>query len=533
MSSKKGLKAAVIVIAIVAAACGFYYYISNSEKTAQMEAYLDKDTIFDGITVNGIDVSLLTEEEALEKVEQEAGIIPGAAVSVTVLDRGWRLLFDDADARYDFKTAVEEAYAVGRKGSIKERYKQVKNAEENGLDIQAQYSYDAEKAEKFAAKLKKEADTEKQDSVISREDGRFKITDEVIGITVDEALTTDAVCAVLNTGKPGKVEAVYAEDKPTVTKEENEKSTTLIGTYYTTFSTGYTNRNINLKVGCDYINGTLIQPGEEFSTAKGLKDQTYANGYRNAAVYANGKVEDGMGGGVCQISTTVYNAVIRAELKVTERKNHSLPVSYVPLGMDAAIADGYKDFKFVNDTEYPVFLEAYLDGNKLIVNIYGYEIHDEGRTVDFETVYINSIPKPAEKVTEDPELPEGTREVTYKGSIGHVVQTYKKVFENGKLISREFFNESRYRSVADEVTVGTKPADETTPADGTTPDTGITEPVIDPTAEPSVPTEPADGEDGGSETEPAFEPSTDPAEGNNNEGESGTEEATVPIIGIE
>lgn len=530
MSGRKTLKVAVAVIVILAAALGgFIYYRSHSEKVAQMQEYLDRDTIFEGVTVNGIDLSSLTEEEALKKLKNEAGIPSGAAVSVTVGDKGWELLFDDVDAEYDFISAVEKAYAVGREGSVKERYKQAKSAEENGLDITAEYSYDAAKAEKFVSELKKEADVEKQDSVISREDGRFKITDEVTGITIDEALTLDEICRVLDTGKPGRIEAVYAQDLPAVTKEDNEKSTSLIGTYYTTFSSGYTNRNINLKVGCDYINGTVIQPGEEFSMSKGLKDQTYANGYRNAAVYVNGKVEEGMGGGVCQISTTVYNAVIRAELKVTERKNHSLPVSYVPLGMDAAIADGWKDFKFVNDTDYPVYLEAYIDGNKLISNIYGYEIHDAGRQVEFETVYINSIPKPAEKVTEDPELPEGTREVTYNGSVGHVVQTYKKVFENGKLISRDFFNESRYRSVADEVTIGTKPVD---PA------------VTDPAENGSLPggdtaapgTGENNGESGGENIEGGSEPVFEPESGNtdnNTEAENGTEEETVPIIGIE
>lgn len=189
---------------------------------------------------------------------------------------------------------------------------------------------------------------------------------------------------------------------------------------------------------------------------KELGPQTYENGYRNAAVIVNGKLEDGLAGGVCQITTTLYNAVIFAELEVVERRNHSLAVGYVPLGRDAAIAGDYTDFKFRNDTDYPVYVEAYLDGGKLVCNVYGHEVHDAGREVEFEKVFVATVPKPPEKVTKDPELPEGTREVTYTGKTGSKVSTYKKVYQNGELISREWFSDSNYRATADEVTVGTK-----------------------------------------------------------------------------
>lgn len=448
-----------VLVAGVVAFGGYTYYEYNKKITAQMEQYLDRDTVFDGISVNGVDISGLSRDAALEKVVKNASLAENAAVSVVVGEKGFSITYDEAEAEYDFVSAVDTAYSIGRNGSVKERYKAVTAAEEKGTDIKAPYSYNLEKVEKFVKEIKAECDCEKEDSVITKVDGRLTVTEDVCGIDVDEALTLEAVCTALEEMSFETLEAVYTKDEPEVTKEHNEKSTALIGTYETTFSRGYVNRNINLKVGCEYINGTVVEPGEEFSMAEGLKEQTYENGYRNAAVYVNGKTEDGMGGGVCQISTTVYNAVIRAELEVTERFNHSLPVSYVPLGLDAAIAEGYKDFKFVNDTDYPVYIEAYIDDNRLIANIYGYEIHDEDREVKFETVYISSVPKPAEKITEDPERAEGEREVTHEGQIGHVVEVYKKVYENDELVSRELFSKSRYMAVADEVTVGTKPAD--------------------------------------------------------------------------
>lgn len=511
--------AAVAVIAAVAVG-GYYYYKYNAQKTAEMEEYLNKDTMFDGISVNGVDVALMSYEDALDKVIKKAGIDEDASIIVNVEDKSFELSLKDVDADYDFKSAVDEAYSIGRKGSVKERYKAVMNAEEKGVDIMADYYFDADKAEKFVSEIKANSDTVKQDSEITKVDGRFTITDEVYGVDVDEALTLDAVVTAIKTGASAEIDAAYSVDEPAVKKADIEKSTSLIGSYYTTFSRGYTNRNINLQVGCDYINGTILAPGEEFSMSEALGEQTYENGYRNAAVFANGKTVDGMGGGVCQISTTLYNAVIRAELEVSQRMNHSLPVSYVPLGLDAAIAEGYKDFKFVNSTDYPIYIEAYLDDNKLVSNVYGYEEHDEGRTVEFETVYISSIPKPAEKVTEDPERPEGEREVTYEGKIGHIVETYKKVYEDGKLISREFFARSKYNAVADEVTVGTKVAE------------GTVIPILPSTGEGELPDEenpvPVEEEDLTDEPETDVE-----APEINTEEEPVSEGNEVPVIGIQ
>lgn len=454
MTIKVFIKKAAVLTGI--ASVMFLSGCTSEEEIAMMEEYLNRDTMFNGIRVGGVDVGGMGYDEALEKVAEYYNT-EEQKVTVSIGDKQWMLDFEEAGAGYDYRAAVDEAFGIGRDGDLKDRYKDALKAAEEGINISAAYSYDEDAVNDFVAEMKAEADVSVKDSVVLKENERIIITDEVYGINVDEAATAEVIKAVFEKGKSDEVEAVYTSVEPEVKKADNEKNFKIIGSYTTTFSRGYVNRNINLDVGCKYINGTILQPGEEFSMAEGLKEQTYENGYRNAAVFVNGKSEDGMGGGVCQISTTVYNAVIRAELKVTERFNHSVPVSYVPLGLDAAIAEGYKDFKFVNDTEYPVYIEAYIDDNKLISNIYGTEIHEPGREVDFQSVYISSVPKPAEKVTEDPELFEDYREVTYEGSVGHIVEVYKKVSMNGELVSRELFSKSSYRPVPDEVTVGTKP----------------------------------------------------------------------------
>ena len=235
---------------------------------------------------------------------------------------------------------------------------------------------------------------------MTRQNGTFVITDEQVGYEMDTDSVYNDSKAVVDTMDSGNVEIKMKELQPKITRAENEKATSLIGSYYTTFTSGNAGRNENLRVGCANINGTELAPGDVFSMNVELGPQTYENGYRDAAVIVNGKIEDGLAGGVCQITSTLYNAVILAELQIVERSNHSLAVSYVPLGQDAAIAGDYKDIKFKNNTDYPVYIEAYISGNKLIANVYGHEIHDSSRQVKFENVVNSVIEKPAEKVTE-------------------------------------------------------------------------------------------------------------------------------------
>ena len=168
-------------------------------------------------------------------------------------------------------------------------------------------------------------------------------------------------------------------------------------------------------------------------------------------------------------------------------------VGYVPLGRDAAVAGTYKNLRFQNDTDYPVRIEAYIDNYKVVCNIYGKEVHDAGHKVDFEKVWVATVNKPAEKITEDPNMYTDERVVTYTGKTGAKVDTYKLVYEDGKLVSREWFSSSTYSATADEVTVGTKEREpektEETPVIG---GGETTQPSTPSNPEPSTPSTPAE-----------------------------------------
>ena len=154
----------------------------------------------------------------------------------------------------------------------------------------------------------------------------------------------------------------------------------LAGTCTTSFSTSSSNRINNIEVAAGHLNNLLVMPGQEISVSDTIKPRTTANGYKSAGAYLNGRTVPAIGGGICQVSSTVYNAVKNAGLTVLERHPHSMPVHYLPLGLDAAISAGTKDLRFRNDYSAPVILQAYTEGKNLIVNWLVWNHDLNGRT---------------------------------------------------------------------------------------------------------------------------------------------------------
>lgn len=448
----------MLVVVILAVCCALAYFMYNRH---QIKTLLATEGIYQGITIGGVDVAGMSKEEAVAALQQQyTDAVDNQKVTISFEEDKWEMTFRELGAGYHLEEAVETAYQTGREGTDKERFAVGKTLLKEGMDIEVEFTYEDEAMQAALDQVAEEFDRHAEDSTVSRSNGKFVITEEKAGRVMDREKTQANVAAVLETKVSGTAQIVAEVEEPKITAEDNSHVTDLIGSFKTTYTMSDKNRNTNLAVGCNYINGTVVTPGEVFSANVELGPQTYAGGYRDAAVYNNGKVESGIAGGVCQVTTTLYNAAIMAELEIVERYPHSMTVGYVPLGRDAAVAGNYKDLKFRNNTEYPILIEAYASGGNLVMNIYGHEEHSSSRKVEFQTVYESTIAKPAEIVTEDPEMPEGERKVTSKGKEGCKVSVYKIVYENGKQISKEWFSSSSYRSTADEVTVGTKKAEE-------------------------------------------------------------------------
>ncbi len=197
-----------------------------------------------------------------------------------------------------------------------------------------------------------------------------------------------------------------------------------------------------MNIACQKINEKVVLPGETFSYNKALGVRSVATGYKNAKVYSNGEVVDGIGGGICQISSTLYNSALMANLEIVERRNHQFVTSYVPAGRDATVVYGMTDFKFKNTRKYPIRIIASAKNGIATVSLYGIKEENE-YTFTFSTKTIASIPFTT-KYVDDNTLPVGKERVKQKGANGLKTETYITKMLNGKVISTQLLSKDTY-----------------------------------------------------------------------------------------
>ena len=227
----------------------------------------------------------------------------------------------------------------------------------------------------------------------------------------------------------------------------------MISTFSTKYNAGNADRTTNLRLAANKINGTVLLPNEEFSYNAVVGERTINAGYKMAATYSNGTVVDGLGGGICQISSTLYDAVVMANLKITTRRNHQFVTSYVPAGKDATVVWGSQDFKFVNSRKYPVRITASVQGGVATVQVWGIK-EDVEYDISIETKKIATIP-PVTETIQDASLPAGQQKVVQAGSNGSKVEAYKVTKLNGQIVSTTLLSRDTYNAMKRIVRVGT------------------------------------------------------------------------------
>ncbi len=286
--------------------------------------------------------------------------------------------------------------------------------------------------------------------------------------------------------------------KPKVTIEQigTEAFPDRLSIFTTRYDASDVNRTTNLKIACQKINGKVLMAGETFSYNKTLGARTVAAGFKNGKVYEAGEVVDGIGGGICQISSTLYNAILMANLETIERRNHQFVTSYVGPGRDATVVYGMTDFKFKNTRKYPIRIVASAQNGIATVSIYGIKEENE-YTFNFSTKTISVIP-PTTKYEEDPSLPVGTEKVKRKGTNGQKTETYITKMQNGKVISTKLLSRDTYDAMQRIVVRGTGGKTTTTETQQQTiPEEKQTQTTV--TKTPTTPTEETQGQTGESE----------------------------------
>lgn len=430
-----------------------------------MPVYAKEDKIESGIYVNDIDLSGMTLEEARQKIESYVASYGEAPVTLHAIDEGTVITTaSELGLRWGNEEILEEAANFGRDGDILRCYKELKDLEYKNKVYKVSFDFDKDKIRTLLEENVEQYNQEAVNASLVKTESGFQVTEGQPGILVDTDASTDAVYDYLLSdwnGSACDIDLVISVDEPEGTAEDLEKVKDVLGTFTTSYSTSGGSRSANVANGCSLINGTTLYPGEEFSAYEAVSPFSEANGYYMAGSYLNGQVVDSLGGGICQVSTTLYNAVLLSELDVTERYNHSMIVTYVDPSADAAIAESSgKDFKFKNNTEYPIYIEGITTPDKHITfTIYGVETRDPGREVIYESVVLERIAPDTEVIYTDASRPVGFCSVQ-SAHVGYKAQLWKVVRENGEEVSREQVNSSSYMKAPRSATVGIATEDE-------------------------------------------------------------------------
>lgn len=418
---------------------------------------VSKDEICAGVFIGDVDVSGMKAKEAETAILDQQKIYNSKKLTLYVDDERAESTFDEFGvAIKDRDKLIKEAVDYGKKGSMWKRYRLMKKLKKEDKVIPVTYRIDKEATEAILNERCVPLGVPASEATITRDGDEFVITEEQPGTTVNMEESLTKIKKFLNTkwdGEDGEIKLAMKVDKPRVTKEELETIEDKLGSYTTNCGTGG-GRVQNIESGAGHMNGDVILPGEEYSANAQMEPYTEENGYTMAGSYENGEVVQSMGGGICQVSTTLYNAVILAELEITQRQPHSMTVNYVEPSMDAAIAGDYKDLKFQNNYDTPVYIESIIWGGKITFNIYGKETRPENRTIEFVSETI-STEEPKKKYVEDGSASLGALSKSGSSNMGKTARLWKVVYEDGKEVSRDIFNNSTYNSSTITVSVGT------------------------------------------------------------------------------
>ncbi len=433
--------------------------LTKEEAAAVTLNYPDR-VIRQGITIDGVNVSGITESEAMAQIQADVEEKKAAVITLQGKedDQKVEVTAGDLGLYWSNPGIIDEIGAYGKASNIIARYKQNKDLEQHGMNFSIQLSVDKDAISNVITSQCASFNEEAKDATLSRDGSSFTIVPGQTGYVVDTAASADTVYSQLSSGWDGEsltVALTIDVDEPKGTEEELSKVKDLLGTFTTSYSSSGTSRCGNIANGTKLINGHTLYPGDEFSVLNALTPFTEENGYYLAGSYLGGQVVDSFGGGICQVSTTLYNALIRAEIQITERYNHSMIVGYVDPSMDAAIAESSgMDLKFKNNTENPIYIEGYTSGKTVTFNIYGVETRDAGRKVTFESEVLSKTEPTGQKVYTDASQPVGYIK-SQSAHIGYKAQLWKIVTENGKQVSKEVFNTSTYNAEPASITVGT------------------------------------------------------------------------------
>lgn len=496
---KTGLIVAIVIVAVLLLGAGggygYLYYTGYFKPHVEVtmadgsvsklkaedvyaELSVGANTFYPGTFINNIDVGGMTVEQATEAVNkglEDADSPVNVNYNLKLDGKVYPLDFSDAKFEYNTKEVVEEAFAQHRAldetdyQSIIDVFNYKEQLKNNPVNYETSYSVSidgvSDKVHAILDPLIEQYSTVKDAEIgeFNPDTKEFTITPEETGMTIDIDGAIEKVNELFaNKEYTGSVVVPSIVKEPEITTEKIKANFGLIGEHVTKASDN-SNRNNNLNQACKKINGTILKPGEEFSFNKTVGQRTTANGFKEATVIMGGQYEQGLGGGVCQVSGTLYDAVLKSDLKISERHPHAWPSDYVLEGLDATVDWPSLDFKFKNNTDYQIIIVMWFESKDRTVHaqIYGKRLPDE-QTIVLRSECVGSTAAGKTVYEEDKTMAVGKTKVVRQAHKGLTIKTYK-IWQDkdGKEVKRDFITTTTYGSYGKKINVGTKKADGT------------------------------------------------------------------------
>lgn len=429
----------------------------NNRVQISRDDLIHSGTIYDGIFLDELDVSGMNYEQATEEYQKYMMGMGNRKITLSDSLGKVSTSFSEIGIKVEYDDDICKALTYGRTGNILTRYKEIETLKNDNVTLIPDKSINDDALDNILSEKTEDMVKAPVSSTMVRSDGEFIVYSSEKGLGIDHEKTIALVKKELEnvwSPKDLTIDVVTEDIEPVYTEEDFYGVDSLLGRAATKYNTKNTERIANLVVGAKKIADNVVLPGHQFSVYDTVAPFTEENGYKNAGQYFNAELVDGLGGGICQVATTLYDAVLEAELQVDERYPHSMTVSYVDKGMDAAIAEGYQDFKFTNNTGYPIYIDAYAGGGTISVAIYGHETRSSSRRIEFESQVLETYKPGEERTIYDEYLPAGTTNVT-EAHTGYYVEVWKHIYENGELVDSVKVNGSQYSAIPKTIRIGT------------------------------------------------------------------------------
>lgn len=444
---QKNKKFLVIAILGICMALGLLFFAGSSQEADRIYTYIYVHGVpVGGLTVTEADAVLMGHFQSRLEGRLLQYSINGEIVAT--------FTFADFGARFDFTELVQEAMDYSTLGNLHSRIMRM-FGRAHTINAPAQLVIIPERMESILSGLSRQTDLMAQDASFALENGSIVVTPESTGQVIDIQAAARATHQALNNLVDGIVELTLQTVQPTYTKADFEFDVSILGLFQTKYTdTDADPRIYNIRLAAEKINNQVLYPGEIFSTGTRIGAHKPNSGFKPAIVLVRGEPVEDTGGGVCQVVSTLYNAVLAAELAIVQRHNHSAPVSYVESGFDATVAGDYYDLKFKNNTPHPILISSQMSDGNLSISIHGYESRPANRSIRFSAKRVEVIePEPYREVI-DPTIPRDERHIALESQQGYHIELHKHVYIDGKEVEIVKINTSLYKPLRGVIAIG-------------------------------------------------------------------------------